>query len=348
MKRMITIVAYLALTAICPVTLLAQPIQVDCSTGNVGIKTPPSSSYNLKVNNVWIDGGTIRNAHISNPSYHASCTYHGEFGNLYFDIDHLDGPSLYPVYNNRSSLGINGNAFKHIYGVQGVVETSDARKKENVRDIKEALELILQLKPVKYDWKKDFAYNDSLVRNSVEKERLEIERKNKFGFLAQDVIKIIPEVVDYDDSTDNYGIIYTNLIPVLTQAIKEQQQQIETLKALLTAQEADLIGLKSNGQKSVTIDNTGSEQSDGSAIYQNTPNPFNQSTEIKYYLAADVVNALISVCNLNGTQLKSIPINQTGEGSVTIDRETLQPGIYLYALVANGELVDTKKMMITE
>jgi hypothetical protein len=83
-------------------------------------------------------------------------------------------------------------------------------------------------------------------------------------------------------------------------------------------------------------------------ISQNFPNPFDEITQIDYRLSANITSAFIKVCNLKGKQLKSIKLEQTGNGSISIARGALKPGIYLYTLVANGQMVDTKKMMITE
>jgi hypothetical protein len=348
MKRMITIVAYLALTAICPVTLLAQPIQINCSTGNVGIGTTPSSGPKLNVSGgaVFSGGATIHGtASISNLSGY-SCHFSGELGGLYIG-DHDSRKAIYPSFNNTCNLGLSTNAFSEIWRYS-CSSPSDKRQKENIKNITNALEKVNKLQGVNYDYKREVFISDSIKYSSKEIDRLEKSRKGQIGFLAQDVYEILPEVVVYDDSTDIYGIEYDKVVPLLVEAIKEQQQQIETLKALLTAQEADLIGLKSNVQKSATIDNTVPVQGDGSALYQNTPNPFNQSTEIKYHLAEGIADAFITVCNLNGTLLNTIKLEQTGNGSISIARGTLKPGIYLYTLVANGQMVDTKKMMITE
>jgi hypothetical protein len=170
----------------------------------------------------------------------------------------------------------------------------------------------------------------------------------QLGFIAQDVETQFPELVKLDTRSNIQGINYNGFIPLLLQAIKTQQLQIETLQALVAAQESDIVALKGKSLKSATVDNTGSVQGDGSALYQNTPNPFNQSTEIKYHLAEGVAGAFITVCNLNGTLLNTVQLDQTGNGSISIARGTLKPGIYLYTLVANGQMVDTKKMMITE
>ncbi|HEX8460415.1 MAG TPA: hypothetical protein VF623_03260, partial [Segetibacter sp.] len=53
---------------------------------------------------------------------------------------------------------------------------------------------------------------------------------NKIGLIAQDVKKLIPEVVIGDVTKEKLGMNYAELVPVLINAIKEQQKQIEDLK----------------------------------------------------------------------------------------------------------------------
>jgi hypothetical protein len=145
----------------------------------------------------------------------------------------------------------------------------------------------MSLKGVKYDFKKEAIYNDSLIKDAKVRSKLEAGRKNQLGFLAQDVQEILPEVVDYCDSTDSYGIKYTSLIPVIVEAMKEQQNIIEGLQA-------EILALKSGGNlKSGT--NTGSatdEQNNATRqtneLFQNMPNPFSQNTTIEYSLTANV------------------------------------------------------------
>ena len=60
--------------------------------------------------------------------------------------------------------------------------------------------------------------------------------QDSYGFLAQDVEKIIPEIVDYNAAEDIYAMHYDALIPILVEAVKEQQKQIEELKALIKSQ----------------------------------------------------------------------------------------------------------------
>ena len=65
----------------------------------------------------------------------------------------------------------------------------------------------------------------------VEYDRNDMEGKHEVGLIAQEVEKIIPEVVGESNGLKN--IAYGKLTAVLIEAIKEQQQQIEDLKQQL-------------------------------------------------------------------------------------------------------------------
>ena len=64
--------------------------------------------------------------------------------------------------------------------------------------------------------------------------------------------------------------------------------------------------------------------------------------------AAAVQNAMLNIYNMNGTQLKSIDIQQTGSGSITINGSEFGAGMYMYALIVDGNIIDTKNMVLTE
>ncbi|MDR0683243.1 MAG: hypothetical protein LBG15_15595, partial [Dysgonamonadaceae bacterium] len=56
----------------------------------------------------------------------------------------------------------------------------------------------------------------------------------------------------------------------------------------------------------------------GASLQQNTPNPFSQNTQIKYYLPATVKTAYLCIYDLQGTQLKQTAIPERGEGIYTL------------------------------
>lgn len=90
--------------------------------------------------------------------------------------------------------------------------TSDIRLKENIEPLSDSLEKLLQLTGVTYSW---------------------IGQEGKrIGFIAQEVEKVIPELVFTNENTEDKikGIHLDNITAVLVEAIKEQQKIIEELK----------------------------------------------------------------------------------------------------------------------
>lgn len=101
--------------------------------------------------------------------------------------------------------------------------------------------------------------------------------------------------------------------------------------------------------KSATSDtNTASNILANAFLYQNTPNPFNITTEIKYFLPEGSPNAYIYVFNLQGNLLLTYNLSDNGFGSVVINGSSLNAGMYIYSLVINGQEAETKRMILTK
>ena len=83
-------------------------------------------------------------------------------------------------------------------------------------------------------------------------------------------------------------------------------------------------------------------------LYQNTPNPFTESTLIQCDVAETVVNADLYIYDMNGKQINTYPITERGATSITIEGRSLEAGMYLYALIADGQVIDTKRMILTK
>ena len=71
------------------------------------------------------------------------------------------------------------------------------------------------MRPVSFNWKHNPTAN------------------HKVGLIAQEVREIVPEVVLGDEAKETLGLIYAELVPVLINAIKDQQQQITELKKMV-------------------------------------------------------------------------------------------------------------------
>ncbi|MEX0812760.1 MAG: tail fiber domain-containing protein [Chitinophagales bacterium] len=123
--------------------------------------------------------------------------------------------------NSSENVGIGGapnNSYKvMVHGklrTDGINETSDARLKKNVKSIEHALEKVMALRGVNYEWNAE-QYPTKQFSEGVE-----------LGVIAQEVEQIVPELVDTD--TEGFkSVQYSHLVPLLIEAIKEQQKIIE-------------------------------------------------------------------------------------------------------------------------
>lgn len=193
---------------------------------------------------------------------------------------------------------------------------------------------------------------DEEAKSQKEKEMTKAKVKEHFGFIAQELMEIYPEVVEYDSLNDTYGIQYTALIPIMIQGMKEQQCIInaQSLKLKELEQKIENPDKKTGNLKSANITKEVAETdiTTNAFLYQNIPNPFTFNTEIKYYIPENSNNAVLYVFNLQGNLLMSEKIFDTGNGSIAINGSLLNPGMYVYSLLIDGQEVDTKRMILTK
>jgi len=250
------------------------------------------------------------------------------------------------VYGDDWSTGGSGGAGPNWGGffVGDVYSTtnffpSDRQLKSDIKPLTSALDKIMLLKPSTYNYK----YEDF--------KGLSLPRTPQMGLIAQELEEVFPDLVKEtgmpgrgDDGTviatgkTFKTINYVSLIPVLISAIQEQQKQIIEQRQLIN----DL--QKTSSSTGLNEINT----ADGFAMLQNEPNPFNGETVVKYTLPAEVRTAGMLIYDLSGKQVASFPITEKGSSSITITSERLAAGIYIYSIVADNKIVDTKRMVVAE
>jgi len=81
-------------------------------------------------------------------------------------------------------------------------------------------------------------------------------------------------------------------------------------------------------------------------LEQNIPNPFGNTTMIEYYIPETASSALIKVTGNNGEVISNVQINNKGKGQITFSTPRLSQGLYYYTLMIDGQVVDTKKMVL--
>jgi hypothetical protein len=103
-----------------------------------------------------------------------------------------------------------------------VAGTSDIRFKTNIRPVTHALDKVKALQGVYFNW------------NQKAFPEKEFGTQDELGFIAQEVEKVVPEVVSKDKSKEEYrSVKYDKVVALLVEAIKEQQKQINDLKTQL-------------------------------------------------------------------------------------------------------------------
>ena len=247
--------------------------------------------------------------------------------------------------------------------------SSDARFKSNITPIESPLNNLLNLRGVAYDFN-DKERKDALAAQQggeipepsgepSEKElqamaemalweELQLQKEHKLGFIAQEVQEFFPDLVKEDD-LGYLAVDYSGLIPVIVEAMREQQNMIDAQNVRIAGLEAQLAALGGGvvpPTKSTPTEGTKNSATEAS-LYQNVPNPFNQQTEIRFFLPEQTRSAAIYIYDMQGKQIKNIPISQRGDSKVIISASELQAGTYLYSLIADQKEIGTLKMILT-
>jgi Chaperone of endosialidase len=223
---------------------------------------------------------------------------------------------------------------------------SDLRLKKNVQELNDNLASLSKLSPKTYEFKLD------------EYKGLALPEGPQLGLLVQDLEPVFPMLVtevNHPETLDEKGNVispaynfkgvnYTGLIPVLIGGIQEQQAiitekqtQIDALNERLTSLEKKMNAGSVTGPLSATK----------ARLEQNTPNPFNENTVIRYALPEGAAKASIELWGANGQLVKSFGSLGTGNGQLMVAAGSLQAGSYTYVLLVNGERIDSKQMVIT-
>lgn len=181
-------------------------------------------------NNGWCHFDTDR------PRFYFSKSITVDEGNIGSYDENLSlqtaGTTRITILNANGNVGIGTTTptYKlHVIGrfkSDGINETSDIRLKKNIQPIADALSKVLQMQGVTYEWNKEG-----------------MEEGIQLGLIAQEVEKILPDIVD----TDNEGfksIQYSVMVALLIEAIKEQQTGYNSLYNKVSVMEKEMAEIK--------------------------------------------------------------------------------------------------------
>ena len=226
---------------------------------------------------------------------------------------------------------MNGNCWALNYFV-----ISDKRFKKDIKKIENVNDKLQRLNGYTYNF-----------RTEEFKER-NFEKTEQVGLIAQELKEVFPQLV-HEDRKGYLSVNYQGMVPVLIEALKEQQNSIADLKNTMTNLE-QIAGSLSSGSVSADskIDNSQTISiTDKNVIVlnQNVPNPFAESTTITYNIPNNFTKAQIIFNTTDGKVIKTADITAKGPGRLNVFANDLSSGMYSYSLIVDGKIIDTKKMV---
>ena len=285
-------------------------------------------------------------------------------GNLYGIYARTSSPTGYAAWFD-DDVYFNGDVIGSQYGW-----VSDQQFKTNIDTIANATHIIQQLNP------KTFFFD------TVSTPQIKFGSERQYGFIAQEVELILPELVSehtfpaqYDSlgnqtsTAINYkGLNYNAFIAILMKGMQDQQATLDdkdsiisNLNDRLTTLENCLSGILpllcqlSNASVQENDETTQKqlinelkvilEDNQNIVLEQNAPNPFAEQTVINYFIPEAVQQAQIVFYNLSGKMIQTVNLTEKGNGKLTVYGNDLSSGTYTYSLIADGKLIATKKMV---
>ena len=172
-------------------------------------------------------------------------------------------------------------------------------------------------------------------KDEVSKLEAQVYSKKHYGLSVEQLETTFPDLV-YENEDGSKCINYMEMVPILVQAINELKAEIMTLKGNASAETKSQTTAMSGTVEDVTILSLG----------QNKPNPFGKATSIAVSVPEDVRTAFLYVYNLNGNKVAQVDISARGTSSVTLSASNLSDGMYLYSLIVDGKVVETRRMIV--
>jgi regulator of replication initiation timing len=290
------------------------------------------------------------------------------------------------AFVNASDKVRLGDAFVSVVeGPVAYSVASDARFKRQVKEDVKGLDFIRELRPVTYTFEaskyKEHVSpdNQSDKEQTDEQKSLERTRAEKAdkalhtGFLAQEVEEAAQKVgyekfdgvIAPQNDHDIYSLRYSLFVVPLVKAVQELDEEDEAVKEEVQALEEEVYDLQMENEdlktrlealeqmvQQLAQQNAGNGSSQtitltSAKLEQNEPNPFSVNTIIRYFIPEGVNRAELRITDADGSLIKTIVINEAGHGRTQVQANTLSAGTYAYSLVLDGQIIETKQMILT-
>lgn len=260
------------------------------------------------------------------------------------------GYGAVPTISNSIVLG--NPSISKIGGYMNWSVLSDGRFKKDVQEDITGLDFINKLRPVSYTVDNEAvskligAHKNGAAKGAQGR----TTPVRQMGFIAQEVEEIIEKngyvfsgINKPQNENDHYSLSYAEFVMPLVKAVQELSRKDEEQQKRIEAQQKkiDLLLNQLNSKTSSGIENE-------VVLFQNAPNPFSVDTEISMTLPERANQVHLMVYALDGKELKSIEVTTRGKAIVKIAANDLSAGMYIYALIVDNDVVDSKRMILTK
>jgi hypothetical protein len=235
-----------------------------------------------------------------------------------------------------------------LYYSGGLFNSSDSKLKTKIQPLFDATSILSQLQVKTYEF------------DTVTYPALNLKSGLNYGLIAQDVEQILPSFVksfrqpelldslgnSISASVDFKAISYESFIPLLIKGFQEQKNKIDSLLAVINSTSIPKTNPgyyqdnNSNAIQRIELSNKR-----GIILNQNEPNPYTESTTIRFTIPEEVKEAKIIFTSIPGSVINTATINERGEGLLEVYSSELSKGLYNYTLICDGKIISTMKMV---
>jgi len=255
------------------------------------------------------------------------------------------------------------------YNWSGLWTASDGRFKINVQENVSGLDFVKRLRPVTYNLDAQAAdafvrtnsapLTDSLGNSSSALDFTDATSRIHAGFIAQEVEQAALDagftssiVSAPENANDPYALNYSEFVVPLVKAVQELDSVNQTLQDRINALEANNRVISPSQEPGNNEPNE--QRNTGSIELENLktlqlleadPNPFSESTMIRWNIPNDFKDAVIYFYDNTGAKINTYKIDEKGRGELQVFGSKLSSGVYTYSLIIDSKLIDSKKLV---
>ncbi len=226
----------------------------------------------------------------------------------------------------------------HYIYATNIQYSSDKNLKRNIFTLFDALPIIKKLRPVSFDYNLD--YSD--VANVNVRNKILTSSKDRLGFIAQEVRKILPQSVTAKLSDSTLCIRMIDFVPLLVKGMQEQSIRIDSLTS-----EINELKASRNIFKSARLVDVDKNLQPLARLYQNNITPYTEQITINCFIPDGGSDACILIFDMKGKLVKTVNVTGQDKTSVIVPGAVLSPGMYTYSLLINNKEVDSKRMILS-